>query len=218
MLNTPQPLPAADLARHARLLELLRSDAAPDPRQASYLLRVNLAPRMGRRDAALDRAEQLILSPDFDPENDTLRVEYLAAITRLLGEAERDTLEMLRLYTSPDTARRERWMGRFLLQLHSLTQSLFYFYEMEQEVLSGRTGSRSELLPAPGGTPAEKLFGVSAQAMLAELRRDLEHARKSVRRYRNYMTKNFSAENAERYQKSFRSYLKIYAASAPELQ
>ena len=78
-------------------------------RGSGALLRLNLAPLMGRRDAAYDAVTRIAAGPCV--------FSRVAELLKLLWSAERDSVDLLSLLSSPDTIDRERNMLEHIRKL-----------------------------------------------------------------------------------------------------
>lgn len=157
-------------------------------RGALALLRLNLAPVMGRRNAAYDAAASAIadgLTPANAPE-----------LLKIVSGAERDSAELLSMLSSPATIEREQIMLGHIRKIRCLLELL--------ECWSDAAGPRESVESAESGwDPAMDpvVRKISALLLLAGPR---------ITRYRSYATKSSSASHAEHYRKSYSFYLEIY--------
>ena len=90
--------------------EYLRPSSTPhqQPRKADHLVKMNLPPLMGRRDAAYDRAREFI-NRDLFALDELGRRRVYCAISSLLKSASDDTEAMLITLSSPDTELRRKF-------------------------------------------------------------------------------------------------------------
>ena len=147
------------------------------------LLRLNLAPIMGRRDAAYDAvAEYAAVS---------VAAEKAGELLDILNVAERDSADLLGLLSSPDTIEREQHIFRHIRELVQLLQVLESWRNFE--VSSG-----------------SEFDGQVRNSVSARIAGELKKVVSSLELYRYYAAKSASASYAEHYKKSYSFYLDIY--------
>ena len=102
------------------------------PRRAGAMVKMNLPPLMGRRDAAYDAASELITGKLF-PEDVArgIRVSVYNPLLELLDAVENDTRALLAMLASPDTEARERRLLAYITMLKSAVLALRSFAELE---------------------------------------------------------------------------------------
>ena len=83
-------------------------------RSTGMILRLNLAPIMGRRDAVYDAVAAFAAGPCV--------FHQVTELIEMLGCAEKDSLELLSLLTSPDTIEREQNMLEHIRKIIRLLQ------------------------------------------------------------------------------------------------
>ena len=155
------------------------------------LLRLNLAPVMGRRDAAYDVAAAAVaagLTPAAAPE-----------LLRIAAGMERDSGDLLNMLSSPATIEREQNMLGHIRKVCRLLELLDRWRSgmPERAEQSGRAWD-PVMLP-----------------VVREIADLLAAAGPHVRRYRSYASKSASASHAERYRKSYSFHLDIYKGRLP---
>ena len=165
-------------------------------RGALALLRLNLAPVMGRRDAAYDAAASAIaagLTPANAPE-----------LLKIVSGAERDSAELSSMLSSPATIDRERTMLGHIRRVRCLLELLDCWSHA-----GGQKGSAES--SGAGWDPAME----PVVRKIADL---LSGAGPDITRYRSYAAMSSSASHAEHYRKSYSFYLDIYKGrlSAPK--
>ena len=165
----------------------------PGTRGALALLRLNLAPVMGRRNAAYDAAASAIaagLTPANAPE-----------LLRIVSGAERDSAALMNMLSSPATIEREQTMLGHIRKVRCLLELL--------ECWSDAAGQGEPAVSAEAGwDPAM----VPVVRKISDL---LLCAGPHITRYRSYATKSSSVSHAEHYRKSYSFYLNIYKGRLP---
>ena len=187
--------------RNHRIQELISGTDPVLKRPADWLLKVNLPPLLGRRDAAFDIAEKLICEGDF--ANCKCRFEVYWKISRLLKQVCRDSRQITLMLCNPDTRERERRLLALNVMLDTLGASLANFFElrdmMEKDIfhdaMSIADGDESKLVFTS--------FSNMENDLLARMQEGFRRSHWRVVRYRTYAEKSFSAVNAERYRKAY---------------
>lgn len=152
---------------------------------------------MGRRDAAYDVVAQIAAGPCV--------FSRVKELLKLLWSAEKDSVDLLSLLSSPDTIDRERNMLEHIRKLIRLLQ-----------VLEAWDGSRSRK------NSEESLEeGITDDPVLPTVVNRfsslISHAVPHLVRYRSYAEKSASTSYAERYKKSYSFYLGIYQSRSTAL-
>ena len=200
--------------------EYLRPSGTPhlQPRKADHLVKMNLPPLMGRRDAAYDRAREFI-NRDLFALDELGRRRVYCAISSLLKSASDDTEAMLITLSSPDTELREKKMLHLLLMMYNIAQSLVNFAELEDDLFCDESSPLRDLDIAPNENELarnEKLLSEAEISVVNQMRSYFERTQTRINRYRGYTGKSFSASNASRYNKAYEAYSKLYGELVPE--
>lgn len=145
------------------------------------LLRLNLAPLMGRRDAAYDAVAEYAAASIVSPNSELLDI---------IESAMRDSADLLNMLSSPDTIDREQHMLEHIRKLVRLFQMIKAWDEADPSDDSGEFHIKEQI-----------------SAKITQLFRDNVS---SLELYRAYAAKSASPSYAKRYQKSYSFYLDIY--------
>ena len=164
-------------------------------RSTGTLLRLNLAPIMGRRDAAYDAVAGYAAGPCI--------FSQVPELLRLLWSAEKDSVEVLSLLSSPDTIDRERNMLEHIRKLIRLLQVL--------EAWSG-SRKRKNFADCIEEDIADDPVIPTVVTRISSL---IRHAVPHLERYRAYAEKSASVSHADRYNKSYSFYHEIYQDCLP---
>ncbi len=183
------------------------------PRRIDHLVKMNLPPLMGRRDAAFDKAAEIIAGDVFAGE-ERERNNVYTVLGTLLNSAADDTRAILATLSSPDTEAREKQMLSFLELLHDITRSLGDFTRLEHELFSEENTALREF--AVSRTEAEiarseRTISEAEINIVNLMRAYFERSLPKVARYREYTGKSFSKAYASRYHKSYEVYSKLYS-------
>ena len=181
-------------------------------RHVSALGKMNLPPLMGRRDAAYDEASRM-LTDDLFAAGEELRGRSYRQIGALLRCAASDTTAILALLSSPDTAVRERKLLAFFTMLAKAVEALEWFVELEASVFHDEDETLRDFKSVQTGAElarGERMVAETEQDIVNQLRNFFERTQPRVMHYRSYARKNFSPDNAGRYERSFLFYLNVY--------
>ncbi|MBQ7393498.1 MAG: hypothetical protein IJV89_04015 [Lentisphaeria bacterium] len=166
----------------------------PTPQTAAvdHLIKRNLSPTMGRRDAAVDRVR---IPEDIFSRPAAERRETYRRLEMLLESARNDTAAILRMLSSPDTRRREARLDTVLAIYQQMAAALYAVADTQVLLTESR----------PEGCSGDTAGSVSRceSMLLNEFRELLDATRPPVDRYREYTTKSFSPENLPRYRKAY---------------
>ena len=176
------------------------------------LLKKNLAPTMGRRDAALDRATELLNSDWFSLSDN----KHLAAglrLSRLLAQAEEDCGYIRSCLSNPDTLAREK-------RIHAFISTLAAYAQVLEDNLRIRTGALSrsadvlremEVISSSLLLNEDRSVSDAEITLVNRMRDFVSRATPRLSRYREYAKKSFSPVYADRYKRSYESYFDVYA-------
>ena len=173
-------------------------------RRAGALVRINLAPMMGRRDAVLDAASALIEALENGcPLDNPVAFSYLHG---LFKAADRNTFRISGMFNNADTVAREQRLAMHIGILAKLAASLDEFCALKSRMHSAAAfyadDPGNEFDPACTGRINQRL-AVVEENLLAQLCEYFNRVRARIARYRQYAVKNFSEEYLDRYQKSY---------------
>ena len=194
--------------------------AAAEPRRIDHLVKMNLPPLMGRRDAAYDRVAEL-LNLDLFAADQERRLEFYEVSAELMRRAGADTRSLLVMISSRDTAVRERNMLGYLTMVENSVKVLQSFIELENRAIRNDNPNLHEFIESDSRVELvrnEQMLTETEITLVNQLRAILERSGPKLMRYRGYAIKNFSRENAERYNNAYRTYSEVYAAGIRELE
>ncbi|MCQ2378916.1 MAG: hypothetical protein MJ016_06890 [Victivallaceae bacterium] len=177
-------------------------------RRTDHLLKMNLIPLMGRRDAAFDRVAELMRAELFTLSGGERQAIYLET-KKLLRRVERDTEKIISILSSPDTERRERGFLDFVKLLDAGADALesFVAFENRLSLNSEETHDFSPLRDDSEYASSEESMTATEITLVNQLRAFFDRVARRVTRYREYVTKSLSRSYAERYASSHRFYL-----------
>ncbi len=169
-------------------------------RHAGALVRVNLPPLMGLRDAALAGAEKLLSLCGNDPGCDTL-FEIAQPLAEMFHDAADACGKIIGMFNNPDTRARETRLLNFVTTLADISGAL-----ADCSVLSRRM-TNAVTTDAAGDAEFDSAYltrlndrmDTIGKALFAQLGDAFVRYHERIVRYRSYAVKNLSRENAERY-------------------
>lgn len=169
-------------------------------RCAGALVRANLPPLMGLRDAALASAEKLLLFCGKTPDNGTFSL-IAPAIAGMFRDAADACSGIIGMFNNPDTRARETRLMNHVEILAEISGALADF-----SLLSGRMAG-AVTSDAAGNAEFDsaylarlnKRMSRIGEELFAQLGDAFVRYHDRIVRYRSYAVKNLSRENAERY-------------------
>ena len=189
--------------RNYRMQELISGSGKVLSRPADWLLKVNLPPLMGRRDAAFDIANALICSGDFASCSSGIRFAAYWKISRLLKQVCADSRRILLMLNSPDTRERERRMLAHCAMLDSIGASLANFFELRNMTMNDIFREAMNTMDEEEARRVTASYGSVEHDLLCRMQESFNRSHSRVVRYRTYAGKNFSTGNAERYRRAY---------------
>ncbi len=194
--------------RNHRMQELISGTGEALSHPADWLLKVNLPPLMGRRDAALDIADRLICEGDFASCSSRVRFSAYWQISKLLKKVCADSRQILLMINSPDTRDRERRMLAHCAMLDSLGASLANFIELHSMTMNDIFRDAMNTINSDEAQKIIQSFSSVEEDLLCRMRESFRRSHHRLVRYRTYVGKNFSAANAERYRRAYAGCVK----------
>ncbi len=176
--------------------------------RAGALVRGNLAPLMGRRDAVLDAAETLIKIARNTPDSE--RRTLFHYLNELFAAADLNTTRLSGMFNNQDTIAREQRLALHIGILAKLSASLDEF-----RILEDRMHTAAAFYANDPGNEFDSECTARINRRLSDIEKNLleqlceyfDRVRARIARYRQYAVKNFSKELFERYQKSYHSVI-----------
>ncbi len=181
--------------------------------RTDHLIKMNLIPLMGRRNAAFDRITELLRAELFSLSRQGRRSIYFYA-KQLLRRIAGDTEKIISVLSSPDTKRREESFLKFVRLLDAGADALESFVGFEAE-LSRNSEDIHDFSPLRDDSEyasSEEEMTASEIMMVNQMRAFFDRVSPKVARYREYVSKSLSKSNAERYRRSHEFYLASFRA------
>ena len=185
--------------------------------RAGALIRRNLPPLMGRRDAVLDAAEALIRVAKTDP--DIHRGTLFSYLNALFAAADSNTARLSGMFNNQDTVARDQRLALHIGILAKLAASLDDFRALEvrmQKAAALYADDPGNEFDAECTGRINTRLSTIEHNLLEQLCEYFDRVQARIARYRQYAVKNFSKEYLDCYQKSYMS-VKIRCDEAFEL-
>jgi len=171
-------------------------------RHAGHLVRINLPPLMGQRDAALDWAEKTLA--DYS-DGHLIDAAVAAAAAVMYADAEKACSKIIGMFNNPDTISRESRLLNNVRILSELTSALADFYSLRCHMsiaVNGDAAGDEETNRIYVNTLDKRMLHIAAE-LSAQLGDARNRYRQRIARYRDYAVKNLSPENAGRYRSAY---------------
>ncbi|MDR0932929.1 MAG: hypothetical protein LBM70_07930 [Victivallales bacterium] len=204
------------LNRVKRTWELIRPVSTPHRvlRNADPLIKINLPPLLGRRDAAYDQASRLVENQELFAHDEAYRQTHYETIAGLFAIAADDTKSILMMLSSPDTASREKGFYELILLLQNIVEVLRDFTKLGGTVLPDENPTLKHfgiVLSDTERVRGEQIVSEIEISTVNQLRLYCARSLPKITRYREYTAKSFSKPYASRYQKAYDLYSKVFA-------
>lgn len=185
------------MASSAECVKKKDSESISNFQQGDPLVRINLPPLLGRRDAALDMVERLCAVDIFAMSEEDLR-RHCEEIIQWAHQCDRNSNTIVFMFSSPDTRERECRLLKHVNVINQLALSI----EM--------------LLSIPNAVNADDIALLNrnrvwelAIPIYNELRMCVENGKHRLARYREYVANSLSAENGDRYRLAYMAAMKL---------
>ncbi len=205
------------LARVKQALWRSGRNEAKNPAQIDYLVKMNLPPLLGRRNAIYTQAVRLLKSDMFSIP-DLERLELLNGCVNLLDEAINNTEAIIITLSNADTAARERQFLAFMEMLRDLVDAASRLTTFGDN-LERDSRAMTKFL----GAEFNKTFNKHQNSLntcelhiISSAQEMAKNADSAIKRYWDYTQSSFNQHNAQRYQHSFERTRAIYFSAATD--
>lgn len=182
---------------------------ARDASEADYLVKMNIPPLLGRRDAACEFLRELLKHELKEMPLDD-RLKYYKHMLEILEYAIIDTESVQMTLASAETAGREKRLHTFLAIMRDLLSSACAMAEASV-AFSGENSELGYFLGKSGRLARYAASGRDAEMRSLNMALDLSVAASAkFEMYRDYNRKSFSSANSDRYQEAFDHYSTRY--------
>lgn len=179
--------------------------------EADFLVKMNLAPLMGRRDAALDRALEL-LDGDIFSMDDQKREKKYSTVLSLLDCALADTESIVLTLSNQDLVHREKRIAYLIEMLRTLSETAHHL------AMLVRQAANDEVLNLAGPAKKRRFHLDEVEILDGEtkiihnLKELISWSATPLNRYRTYGAQSFSQHNLERYNSALKEYRELYSS------
>lgn len=182
--------------------------------QADYLVKMNIAPLMGRRDAAYDRVENLLADKLFT-YSDVDRKKIYAQAVRLLNTVLKDSQDILIALDNEKRIEQERSFICFLQLLRSIVEAAENLVDYELSLYNTESTVNKFLGSVVEGQLRETddIISDSEMTIVQSVNELFEITRDQFNKLREYSRRSFTRYNAAKYKKSFAEYKKMFDAA-----
>ncbi len=184
-----------------------RSRTGKKATDADYLVKMNLPPLLGRRDAVYERFTQQFSLQLLEQEPHQ-RFESYRGLLELLNSAVRDTDAVVVTLSNADTSLRERRLLNYFELLAETLTAAAQLVCFENRMLTREESLDGFLAGDRTGKLKRRVnvFQDSEKKIVTCVADLIEMAEDSIRRHRDYTRKNFNAHNAARYHRAFADF------------
>lgn len=179
--------------------------------QMDYLVKMNIAPLMGRRDAAYDRVETLLAGELFT-NSDIERKNIYQTAVKLLDTVLKDTRDILVALDSNKRIEQEKSFICFIELLRSIIGAASNLVDYELSLYNTENTVNKFLGSVIEGQLRETddIISESEMTIVQSIKGLFEITRDQLNKLREYSRRGFSRHNAVKYKKSFGEYKKIF--------
>jgi hypothetical protein len=200
------------LAKVKNTINKVRQTQTVKTSQADYLVKMNIAPLMGRRDAAYDCVGTLLADKLFTYTDSERKKIYDTAI-KLLGTVLKDTKEILIALDNIQRIEQEKSFICFLELLLSITQAASNLVDYELSLYNSENSVNKFLGSVVEGQlhETDDIISDSEMTIVQSINELFEITRDQLNKLREYSRRSFTRYNGAKYKKSFVEYSKIFA-------
>ena len=182
------------------------------PSQMDYLVKMNIAPLMGRRDAAYDRVE-IMLAAELFTNSDIERKNIYHTAVKLLDTVLKDTQDILVALDSETRIEQEKSFICFIELLRSIIGAASNLVDYELSLYNTENSVNKFLGSIIEGQLRETddIISESEMTIVQSIKGLFEITRDQLTKLREYSRRDFSRHNAVKYKKSLAEYKKIFA-------
>jgi hypothetical protein len=199
------------LAKVKETINKVKKTQADKPSQTDYLVKMNIAPLMGRRDAAYDRVETLLADKLFTYSDIDRKKIYETAV-KLLNTVLDDSQEILIALDKKKRIEQEKSFICFLELLYSIIEAAGNLVDYELSLYNKESTVSKFLGSVVEGQLRETddIISDSEMTIVQSINGLFEITRTQLNKLREYSRRDFTRYNAAKYKKSFAEYKKIF--------
>jgi len=199
------------LAKVKNTINRVKKNQADKTSQTDYLVKMNIAPLMGRRDAAYDRVEAL-LADELFTNSDIERKKIYDTVVKLLNTVLKDTQDIVVALDSKERIDQEDSFICFLELLYSIIEAAGNLVDYELSLYNTGNTVNKFLGSVIEGQLRETddIISDSEMTIVQSINGLFEITRDQLNKLREYSRRGFSRHNAAKYKKSLAEYKKIF--------
>jgi len=199
------------LAKVKNTINKVKEAQADKSSQIDYLVKMNIAPLMGRRDAAYDRVGTLLADKLFT-YSDLERKKIYETAMKLLDTVLKDSHEILIALDKKKRIEQEKSFICFLELLHSIIEAANNLVDYELSLYNKESTGNKFLGSVIEGQLRETddIISDSEMTIVQSINGLFETTRTQLNKLREYSRRSFTRYNAAKYKKSFGEYTKIF--------
>ena len=199
------------LAKVKKTINKVKQTQEIEPSQMDYLVKMNIAPLTGRRDAAYDRVETLLAGELFT-NSDVERKNIYHTAVKLLDTILKDTQDILVALDSNVRIEQEKSFICYIELLHSIIGAASNLVDYELSLYNTENTVNKFLGSVIEGQLRETddIICDSEMTIVQSIKGLFEITRDQLNKLREYSRRDFSRHNAVKYKKSLAEYKKIF--------
>ncbi|MCK4983364.1 MAG: hypothetical protein KAS17_10600 [Victivallaceae bacterium] len=199
------------LAKVKNTINKVKEAQADKSSQNDYLVKMNISPLMGRRDAAYDRVETLLADKLFTYSDIDRKKIYETAV-KLLDTVLEDSQEILIALDKKKRIEQEKSFICFLELLYSIIEAADNLVDYELSLYNKESTVNKFLGSVIEGQLRETddIISDSEMTIVQSINGLFEVTRTQLNKLREYSRRGFTRHNAAKYKKSFAEYKKIF--------
>ncbi len=202
------------LAKVKETINKVKENQADKSSQTDYLVKMNIAPLMGRRDAAYDRVETLLADKLFT-YSDIERKKIYETAVKLLDIVLDDSQEILIALDKKKRIEQEKSFICFLELLYSIIEAAGNLVDYELSLYNKESTVSKFLGSVVEGQlhETDDIISDSEMTIVQSINGLFKITRTQLNKLREYSRRNFTRYNAAKYKKSFAEYKKIFESA-----
>ena len=202
------------LAKVKNTINKVKEAQVDKPSQADYLVKMNIAPLMGRRDAAYDRVEALFAEELFT-YSDLDRKKIYETAVKLLDTVLKDSQDILIALDKKKRIEQEKSFICFLELLNSIIEAASNLVDYELSLYNTENTVNKFWGSVVEGQLRETddIISDSEMSIVQSINGLFEITRTQLNKLREYSRRGFARSIAAKYKKSFAEYTKLFESA-----
>lgn len=199
------------LEKVKKTIDKVKQTQENETSQMDYLVKMNIAPLMGRRDAAYDRVAAL-LGGELFTNSDIERKNIYETAVKLLDTVLKDTQDILVALDSEKRIEQEKSFICFIELLRSIIGAASNLVDYELSLYNTENTVNKFLGSVIEGQLRETddIISENEMTIVQSIKGLFEITHDQLNKLREYSRRGFSRHNAVKYKKSLAEYKKIF--------